>query len=352
MPAGFDPAPLLDAFRAQLHAASSPEAIEALRQSFLGKKSELKLAFRTLKDLSAEERPAAADRINQAQAAMEAELDAAAQALEARALAARMDAEWQDLSLPGLAQPRGSRHVLTEIEETCMATLRQLGFVLVDGPEVEHPFYNFDALNIPEHHPARDMQDTFWVVGGYLLRTHTTSVQARTLAARPSLPLRIASAGRVYRNEAVDATHLAMFHQLEGLWVDRGLTFAHLKGVLAWIARSLFGDHPVRFKPKFYPYTEPSIGVDLQCASCHGAGLRDDRPCEACHAAGWVTILGAGMVHPKVLAQFGYDPDEVSGIAFGLGTTRMAGQAARINKISLLYGQDLRVHHRLHRDDL
>ncbi len=224
-----------------------------------------------------------------------------------------------------------------------MAVMRQLGFERVDGPEVDHPYYNFDALNIPEHHPARDMQDTFWVDAGWLLRSHTTTVQARVLEQKPELPIRVCSSGRVYRNEAVDATHLAMFHQLEGIWLDRGLTFAHLKGTLAFIARSLYGDHRIRFKPKFYPYTEPSIGVDMACAVCGGSGDHEGRSCEACHGAGWVTILGAGMVHPKLLLEFGYDPEEITGIAFGLGTTRMASQKAGTKKLRLLYEQDQRV---------
>jgi phenylalanyl-tRNA synthetase alpha chain len=227
-----------------------------------------------------------------------------------------------------------------------MDVLRRLGFQMVDGPEVDSPFYNFDALNIPEHHPARDMQDTFWLDGDprLLLRSHTTTIQARVLEKRPELPVRIAAVGRVYRNEAVDATHLAMFHQFEGIWVDKGLTFAHLKGTLAFVARSLFGEsRRVRFKPKFYPYTEPSIGVDVSCGVCGGVG------CSACHGAGWVTILGAGMVHPKLFLQFGYDPDEVSGIAFGFGTTRMASQWSGVHKVRSLYEPDLRVLHALHR---
>jgi phenylalanyl-tRNA synthetase alpha chain len=237
---------------------------------------------------------------------------------------------------------------LEVVERRCLEVLRQLGFEVANGPEVEHPYYNFDALNIPEHHPARDMQDTFWVQGGLLLRSHTTTVQARILEANrekgaSALPIRIASMGRVYRNEAVDATHLAMFHQLEGLWVDRGLTFAHLKGVLDFVARSLFGDRKVRFKPKFYPYTEPSVGVDLACGVCGGKG------CEACHGAGWVTILGAGMVHPKVFKEFGFDPNEVSGIAFGLGTTRMAAQWSGVTRPKSMYESDLRVHDALSR---
>jgi phenylalanyl-tRNA synthetase alpha chain len=189
------------------------------------------------------------------------------------------------------------------------------------------------------------MQDTFWITqGDLLLRSHTSTTQGRVLQTRPSLPLRIAAAGRVYRNEAVDATHLAMFHQIEGLWVDHGLTFAHLKGLLALLARELYGtEQRMRFKPKFYPYTEPSIGVDLACSVCDGAG------CEACHGAGWVTILGAGMVHPKVFLEFGLDPDKVTGIAFGLGTSRMAAQKAGVSRSKSLYEQDLRVHRALHR---
>lgn len=339
---------LLAAFRADLATASDPAAIDDVRRKHAGKKSPLKESLRALRDVPAEERPLVAKAVNEAQAVIEQELDAAAAISEARALQARLDAEWTDLTMPGDPLERGGRHPLTEVEERCMAVLRQLGFELVDGPEVEHPFYNFDALNIPEHHPARDLQDTFWVTGGLLLRSHTTTVQARVLEKRPSLPIRIASAGRVYRNEAVDATHLAMFHQLEGLWVDKGLTFAHLKGVLAFIARSLYGDRRIRFKPKFYPYTEPSIGVDLACGTCGGAGTVDGVMCEACHGAGWVTILGAGMVHPKVFREFGFDPDEVSGIAFGLGTTRMAAQKAGTSKLKILYEQDLRVHRALH----
>jgi phenylalanyl-tRNA synthetase alpha chain len=335
---------ILARFRAALAAADDPAAIDVVRRDHTGKKSELKALLKALRDVPAEERPAFARDVNDAQQRIEAEIDDRAADLEARALAARLDAEWTDLTLPGVAPERGARHPLTLVEYRCMQVLRQLGFELVDGPEVEHPYYNFDALNIPEHHPARDMQDTFWVTGGLLLRSHTTTVQARVLEKRPPLPIRIASAGRAYRNEAVDATHLAMFHQFEGLWIDRGLTFAHLKGVLSFIARSLYGDdRPIRFKPKFYPYTEPSIGVDLSCGNCAGRG------CEACHGAGWVTILGAGMVHPKVFLEFGYDPDETSGIAFGLGTTRMAGQRTGVSKIRSLYEQDLRVHRAMHR---
>jgi len=339
-----DPASLLEAFRAALAAADSPAAVEEVRRIHTGKKSPIKAALKGLRNVPPEERPGVAKAINQAHATMDTEVRAALAKAEADALRQRLAAEWLDLSMPGTGAKRGALHPLTLVENQCMDVLRRLGFQLEDGPEVESAYYNFDALNIPEHHPARDMQDTFWVTGGLLLRSHTTTVQARVLKRRPPLPIRVASMGRVYRNEAVDATHLAMFHQFEGIWIDRGLTFSHLKGLLEFIARSLYGeDRRIRFKPKFYPYTEPSVGVDLSCVHCDANG------CDACHHAGWVTILGAGMVHPKVFREFGFDPDKVSGIAFGLGTSRMASQWSGVHKARQLYEQDLRVHQALHR---
>ncbi len=278
---------------------------------------------------------------------MDQALDAAAVRCDAEALEARLQGETADLTLPPLLAPRGTNHPVTLVERRCAAVMRQLGFDFVDGPEVEHPWFNFDALNIPEHHPARDMQDTYWVNDGWLLRSHTTTVQGRVLCKTPAPPVRVVTMGRVYRNEAVDATHLAMFHQFEGIWVDRGLSFAHLRGTLAFIARSLYGNRNIRFKPKFYPYTEPSVGVDVACATCDGSGEFDKEPCESCHGAGWVTILGAGMIHPSVLRGFGYNPDEVSGIAFGLGTTRMAAQWAGTRRLKGMYESDLRTHRAL-----
>jgi phenylalanyl-tRNA synthetase alpha chain len=334
---------LIQQFRIELEATTDAASIDALRRKHTGKKSSIKTAFKDLRNVPSDERSAVSSALNAAQATITAELDEAQATIKARALADQLNAEWSDMSMPGQATRRGARHPLTVVENQCMDVLRRLGFALVDGPEIDDAYHNFDALNIPEHHPARDMQDTFWVTGGLLLRSHTTTVQARVLEKKPPLPIRIASAGRVYRNEAVDATHLAMFHQLEGLWIDTHLNFAHLKGLLSFIARSLYGEGRIRFKPKFYPYTEPSVGVDLACAICDGAG------CEACHGAGWVTILGAGMVHPKVFQEFGFDETEVSGIAFGLGTTRMAAQWASVSKVKSLYDQDLLVLHDLHR---
>jgi phenylalanyl-tRNA synthetase alpha chain len=338
-----DPDALLQAFRAELAAAQSVAAIDVLRKTHTGKNSPIKAAMKGLRELEPSQREATGAQLNEAMRQIAAELDAAFEAARKREVDDRLSREWQDLSMPAVAPARGGRHPVTIVEEQCMSVLRQLGFQLVDGPEVESDYFTFDALNIPKHHPARDMQDTFWLSDDLVLRTHTSTVQARVLSQHPQLPIRIASAGRVYRNEAVDATHLAMFHQLDGFWVDRGLTFAHLKGVLTFIARELFGERPLRFKPKFYPYTEPSVGVDIQCGVCAGQG------CHACHRIGWITILGAGMVHPKVFLEFGYDPNEVSGIAFGLGTTRMASQWAGVSVPRSLYRYDNRVLRALHR---
>jgi len=322
-------------FTDALAAVGSSQEIFQLQKTYTGKKGPIKKALGNLRNVPAEDRRAVAQQLNALKQELEEKLAVASQQMATKEMESKLSKEWMDMSMPGVFPQQGGRHPVTEVERRCLEVLRQLGFEWVDGPEIEDAFHNFDALNIPEHHPARDMQDTFWVTGGKLLRSHTTTVQARVLETQKELPIRVASMGRVYRNEAVDATHLAMFHQLEGIWIDEGLTFADLKGILAFIAQALYGDHPIRFKPKFYPYTEPSVGVDMQCASCNGEG------CSACHGAGWVTILGAGMVHPKVFETFGFDPNKVSGIAFGLGTTRMAAQRVNAPAVKPLYDQDL-----------
>ena len=331
-----NPEQILQTFRAELAAAADPAALRELRVKYLGKKSELKNALKNLREVPAEQRAEVAKQLNDAQASVEAELTAREAAASAVELEKKLQAEWIDIALPGIVTERGARHPVHAIEDRCMAVLRQLGFQLATGPEVESPFYNFDALNIPPHHPARDMQDTFWVQGDMVLRSHTSTIQARTLEKRLPLPLKYATPGRAYRNEAVDNTHLAMFHQLEGFWVEKGLTFAHLKGVLSFVASSLYENRKFRFKPKFYPYTEPSIGLDIACLNCGGEG------CEACHQAGWVTIIGAGMIHPKIMKNFGYTEPGVRGIAFGWGTTRMTSQWLGLSRARSMYEQDMR----------
>jgi phenylalanyl-tRNA synthetase alpha chain len=336
-------------FRGELANADTPEALSDLRTRYLGKKSYVKTALKSLGAMPAEERPKFAASVNEAAATIERELDEATARVAEAAIAKQIESEWQDLTLPGIAQQRGAVHPLSEVQEKCMDVMRRLGFVLEEGPDIETPYYNFDALNIPENHPARDMQDTFWLPENKLLRSHTTTVQARVLERKPPLPIKVVAAGRVYRNEAVDATHLAMFHQFEGIWVEEGLTFGDLKGTLLEIAKSVYGEqHAFRFKPKYYPYTEPSVGMDIQCAVCFG---KTDQ-CPTCRGAGWITILGSGMIHPKVFIEFGYDHTRVSGIAFGLGTTRIAAQAAGMTALKPLYEQDLRVHRTIHRGGL
>lgn len=337
---------ILHTFRAELRAAQTPEELQELRTRHLGKKSYVKSALKSLGAMPAEERPRFAKEINDAQQAIERELDEAAARVAEAAIAKQIATEWQDLTMPGIAQERGATHPLTQVHEKCMDVMRRLGFTLAEGPEIEIPYYNFDALNIPENHPARDMQDTFWLPANRLLRSHTTTVQARVLEKHPPLPIKVVAAGRVYRNEAVDATHLAMFHQFEGIWVEEGLTYGDLKGTLLGIARSVYGeDHVFRFKPKYYPYTEPSVGMDMQCTVCRA----EDENCPTCKGAGWITILGSGMIHPKVFIEFGYDHTRLSGIAFGLGTTRVAAQTSGMTALKPLYEQDLRVHRNIHR---
>ena len=338
-----DPDTILSDFRTELISAKTVSEIDDLRRRYTGKKGLIRIALGSLHKLPNDQRRIVANGLNYVKNSIELELDEASEKASRHEIESRLAREWQDLSMPPLIIPRGARHPVSVVERQCMEVLRRLGFELVDGPEIESSYFTFDALNMPEHHPARDMQDTFWLTDSLVLRTHTTTVQARMLADSPKLPVKIASAGRVYRNESVDATHLAMFHQFEGLWVQQGLTFAHLKGILSFIAKELFGERPLRFKPKYYPYTEPSVGVDIQCVHCHGKG------CLACHGAGWVTILGAGMVHPSVFKEFGFDPNTVSGIAFGLGTTRMACQRAGFATLRSLYRFDNRILRTLNR---
>ena len=336
----------LEDFRRELASAQTPDALNEIKTKYLGKKSWVKTALKSIGSKSPDERAIFAARVNQLQADIERELDEAVARVAELAAAKQVEAEWQDLTLPGIAQERGATHPLTQVHKKAMDVMRRLGFTLAEGPEIETPYYNFDALNIPENHPARDMQDTFWLPENHLLRSHTTTVQARVLEQHPPLPIKVVAAGRVYRNEAVDATHLAMFHQFEGIWVEEGLTYGDLKGTLLEIAKSIYGEgHEFRFKPKYYPYTEPSVGMDMQCTVC----FAKDENCPACRGAGWITILGSGMIHPKVFLEFGYDHTKLSGIAFGIGTTRIAAQAAGMTALKPLYEQDLRVHRGIHR---
>lgn len=319
--------------------ASSFQDIDLLKSKYLGKKSYLKQEYDKMKTLSSEDRQVFGKQLNELKTQIEQNLLNAKDLIEARTIDDKIQNEYLDMSLPGFAQQSGAKHPLSILENKCNYRLSQLGFSVVDGPEVEDEYHNFDALNIPKHHPARDAQDTFWVDGGLLLRSHTTTVQTRILEAQKNggLPIKIVSPGRVYRNEAVDATHLACFHQYEGLWVGENVKLSHLKGTLEYLLKSIYGsERDVRFKPKFYPYTEPSLGADVSCKACKGAG------CAACRGAGWVTVVGAGMVHPKVFKELGFDSEKVSGFAFGFGLSRMASQLYNV-KMRDLYGMNLQV---------
>ncbi|GAB2590832.1 phenylalanine--tRNA ligase subunit alpha [Spirosoma areae] len=322
-------------FTSAIQEVDSIRSLEALQLSYLGKKGIIKDLFSGMKALSDKERVAYAQQLNAVKQYIEQTLQDVEQGLKKKEIDSRIQDEWVDISLPGIINQRGALHPLTIIERKCLSVLNMLGFEFVDGPEVENAFYNFDALNIPEHHPARDMQDTFWLDQGLLLRSHTSTVQIRVLEKQKELPIRVASPGRVYRNETVDATHLESFHQFEGLWADKDVKFSHLKGTLEFIIKNIFGaDWDYRFKPKFYPYTEPSIGVDIRSKA------KDEK---------WITILGAGMVHPNVFRFTGHDPNKVSGFAFGLGISRMVAMAHKVDDMKSLYESDLRVHHGLAR---
>ena len=330
---------ILEELRTDLSKTKSIQEIDILKSKYFGKKSQLKQLADKIKEVPVAERPSYGVRMNELRVAMENLVETAKADLAARLIQESIENDYMDLSLPSFTQVPGSIHPLTIVENKCTELLRRLGFSVVDGPEVESAYYNFDALNVPEHHPARDAQDTFWVDGGLLMRSHTTTVQARTLQQNKDhgATLKVVSPGRVYRNETVDATHLACFHQYEGLWIGKDVRLSHLKGVLEYLLKSIYGkDRKVRFKPKFYPYTEPSIGADVSCKNCGGKG------CQACHGAGWVTIIGAGMVHPKVFKALGYDPKKVSGFAFGIGISRMVSQFYKVN-MRQLYGMDLQV---------
>lgn len=313
-----------------LQGAKSSQDLDNIKSKWLGKKSDLKVRFNDLKNAPAEKRGNLGAQLNKERIKIEKMIDDAKSDLANSALKEKLENDNFDMTLPGGGANPGALHPVSVIEQKCIDVLRGFGFIPVEGPEVETPEYNFDLLDIPKHHPARDMADTFWIEHEKKLpRTHTTSVQARYMMAldgdESKLPIKIVSPGRVYRNEAVDATHLAIFHQFEGLWVGRDIKLSHLKGVLEFILKEIYGaDRQVRFKPKFYPYTEPSIGADI---------LTDK---------GWITIVGAGMVSPQVMRNFGFNPDRVSGLAFGFGTSRLAGDFTGAN-MRELYGADLRV---------
>jgi phenylalanyl-tRNA synthetase alpha chain len=322
--------------RAAIAAATSAADLEAVRVKYLGRSGAFTDVLKSLGTLPAEERPAVGAAANAAKRELEtllAERLTAAQETERRAQRAR---ERPDLTLPGRRPPRGIVHPLSCVRDEIVEIFAGLGFSVAEGPQIETDAYNFEALNIPRDHPARDMQDTFYLSPDTLLRTHTSPVQIRAMRAqRP--PVRIICPGTVYRRDVADLTHSPMFHQVEGLAVDRDVTMADLKGTLSLFAQEMFGPRSkIRFRPSFFPFTEPSAEVDVLCFLCGGAG------CRACKQSGWLEILGSGMVHPQVLRNVGYDPEEVTGWAFGMGIERIAILKYGVEDIRLFFENDLR----------
>lgn len=321
---------------AAIGAAGDGKALEAARVAFLGKKGELTLLLRGMGQLSAEERPIVGKRVNELRDELTQALEDRRAQLEEAELKERLAQEAIDVTLPGKRPATGGLHPLTQVLREIQEVFIGLGFEVVEGPEIETDYYNFEALNIPKHHPARDMQDTFYITQDILLRTQTSPVQIRTMESRRP-PVRIIAPGKVYRVDAADATHSPMFHQIEGLLIDKNVTMGDLKGTLAAFARAIFGkDRGVRFRPSYFPFTEPSAEMDILCGICHGDG------CRFCGGEGWLEILGCGMVHPNVLKMVDYDPEEVGGFAFGMGIERVALLKYGIDDIRLLFENDLR----------
>ena len=328
---------LLEKIRADAKAQLSDNAadIEALRVRYLGKKGELTAVLRGMGKLSAEERPIIGQLANEVRADIEASIEERRRQMQDRLLELKLKKEKIDVTLP-VEGEMGHIHPLTMTQRELEDIFIGLGFTIVEGPEVELDYYNFQALNIPENHPARDTQDTFYITDNILLRSQTSPVQVRTMEKQKP-PIRIISPGRVYRSDAVDATHSPLFHQLEGLVVDKGISMGDLKGVLELFAKQTFGEETrIRFRPHHFPFTEPSAEVDVSCFACGGKG------CRICKGEGWIEILGAGMVHPNVLRNCGIDPDVYSGFAFGFGIERIAMLKYHIDDMRLLYENDTR----------
>ncbi len=326
---------LVDEALQAVNGSDDLRALDDIRVHYLGKKGLLTEQMKSLGKLSPEERPKAGQAINEAKQAVQQALQARKEALEQQALNAKLAAEAVDVTLPGRSGGNGGLHPVTRTLERIQALFSQLGFEVAEGPEIEDDYHNFEALNIPESHPARAMHDTFYFDAHTVLRTHTSPVQIRTMESKQP-PLRVIAPGRVYRCDS-DLTHTPMFHQVEGLMVDEDVSFADLKGIMDQFLRSFFEkDLQVRFRPSYFPFTEPSAEADIQCVMCGGEG------CRVCSHTGWIEILGCGMVHPEVFRHVGIDSEKYSGFAFGLGVERMAMLRYGVNDLRLFFENDLR----------
>ena len=327
---------LREAALAELQDLNYPKQLEDFRVRYMGKKGSVTALLRGMGALSAEERPVMGQMVNQLRQELEEAVSAKSEAIQNALQREKLAAETIDVTMPGKKAAKGGLHPLNVVLDDIIDIFQSMGFDIVDGPEVETDYYNFQALNVPEDHPARDMQDTFYMAENILLRTQTSAAQARTMEERKP-PIRIICPGRVYRADEVDATHSPVFHQIEGLVIDKGITMCDLKGVLEQFAQEIYGEETkVRFRPSFFPFTEPSVEVDVTCSECGGKG------CRVCKGAGWIEILGAGMVHPNVLRMGGIDPDVYTGFAFGIGLDRLTTTRYKISDIRLLFENDVR----------
>ncbi|WP_288480219.1 phenylalanine--tRNA ligase subunit alpha [uncultured Clostridium sp.] len=320
----------------EIEKATSSAEVEEIRIKYLGKKGELTTILRGMKDVSPEERPLVGKMVNEVKAVLEEKLEAVAKEIKGKEKNEKLANEVIDISLPGKKARLGKRHPLDLTLENMKNIFVSMGFTIEEGPEIELDRYNFEALNIPKNHPARSEQDTFYINDNLVLRTQTSPVQVRTME-KQSLPIKMISPGKVYRSDDVDATHSPIFYQMEGLVIDKGVTFADLKGTLELFAKKMFGEKvKTKFRPHHFPFTEPSAEMDATCFVCNGEG------CKVCKGSGWIEILGCGMVHPEVLRNCGIDPEVYSGFAFGFGVDRMVMLKYGIDDIRLLYESDMR----------
>lgn len=329
---------------AALDTVTTPAALDELRVRYLGKKGEVTAVLKQMGSLSAEERPIMGQIANSVRAEIENKLEERKTQINASVLEAKLAAEAIDVTIPGEEVVLGHEHPMNKVLQEIKDIFVGMGYQIVDGPEVELADYNFTKLNIEEGHPSRDRSDTFYFTDddSVLLRTQTSPMQIRVMEnAKP--PICILAPGRVYRKDEADATHSPMFHQIEGLVVDENITMGDLKGALVTVMRRIYGqDAQMRFRPHHFPFTEPSCEMDMQCHKCHGTGEVDGQVCSTCHGEGWIELLGAGMVHPKVLEVCGIDPEKYSGFAFGMGLERMAMGRMRINDLRLIFDNDVR----------
>lgn len=321
----------------ELSTANNKEVLNELKIKYLGKKGQLTTVLRGLGALSPEERPRMGQVVNEIRNEIEAIITDKLDAMKQAELSQKLSSETIDVTLPGRANELGHLHPLTLTLNRIKDTFMRMGFEIAEGPEVEKDYYNFEALNLPQDHPARDMQDSFYITKEFLLRTHTSPVQVRTMqASEPNQPIRIIAPGKVYRRD-YDATHSPMFQQVEGLVIDKNISFADLKGTLELFCKEIFGNRvSVRLRPSFFPFTEPSAEVDISCVMCEGKG------CRVCSGTGWLEILGSGMVHPRVLEMSNFDPEKVSGFAFGMGVERIAMLTYGIDDLRLFFDNDIR----------